>query len=240
MTYRYLKYVIIAYFGVISIDAETVKKNVTIAKCCAKDEVLTSDYKCLKSLNSSWDLLIYVNQTLRRFQGKLPARWVIRENTRPQCIQSRIEPMNAKTIIPIINGFMISVTFDKHIPPKNFCLDYEYGIYCRPVASPGQITDAPLVKKCCGKNAIYSETNHSCILFNDSSYDIDVGRNISLVAGFPECEEKIDSVVAGKLKQATLTENGSLWMNSTQVLLPSNKFCLEHIFEQSGKCLLYR
>lgn len=236
MTSSGKKCVVLILIGLICTSAKAVKKNVTIAKCCALDETLTSDYKCLKSFNSSWDLRIYVNQSLARYTGSLPPRWELKENTQPQCTERVIEDLSMKNVIPFINGYMLSVIYEKKIAPHQFCLDYDYAIYCRPGISPERITSV-LVKKCCGKDAIFSETNSSCIDFNDQTYSIDIGQDKSIGAGFPACPEQKERVVAGKLHQAQLMSNGSLWVNASDVLLPSANYCLEHILEQAGKSI---
>ncbi|KAL1490855.1 hypothetical protein ABEB36_011540 [Hypothenemus hampei] len=211
---------------------KTTPVMVPIAKCCAKDETLTFDYKCIKSFDSSWDLHIFVNRSLTQFKGQLPPRWTIKERTRPQCKDTVIEDLSMKNVIPFINGNMLSVIYDTQISGHQYCLDYKYAIYCRP--EPENITLA-LVKKCCGSDAIFSETASSCKLFNDTSYTIDIGPNKSLIAGFPYCPDKSGWAVVGKLHQvAQLTHNASLWINDSLTMLPPANFCLEHILERAG------
>ncbi|CAG9761866.1 unnamed protein product [Ceutorhynchus assimilis] len=217
-----------------------VKKTVTIAKCCPINETLTSDYKCIKIQNSSWDLRVYLNGTLTPFIGHLPQRWTIKANLQPQCLMDTvIEDIQVKNFVVLINGTLLSLVYDKQIAPDQYCLDYNYAIYCRPNISPERITSV-LVHKCCGKDAIFSETNSSCISIKDPGYSIDVGQDKSLGAGFPSCatsseaKKDGDRVVVGKLHQAQLMSNGSLWVNASNLLLPTTSYCLEHILDHAN------
>ncbi|XP_066151869.1 probable G-protein coupled receptor Mth-like 1 [Euwallacea fornicatus] len=226
-------FVLFMLLGVVNTEIVPVKKYVTIAKCCALDETLTYDRRCLKSFNSSWDLHILYKGQLKQFK-EIPPRWAVNESSRPQCTsESMIEDLTSRTVVPLINGDMLSVTFDVRMGPSQFCLDYDYVIFCRP-DSKSEEKPLPLVKKCCGKDAIFSDTNSTCILFSDPGYSIDVGASAKLGAGFPKCEEKVEPVVAGKFHKSNLTNDGSLWVNASEVFLPPANFCLEHIFENAG------
>lgn len=219
--------------GVLCFNVKAAKKNVTVAKCCGTDEILTYDNKCLKSYNSSWNLNIYFGKDLKPFK-RLPLIWILKENTRPNCTSPITEALSRKNLVPIINGYMHNVEYDQLIAPNQYCLDYNYAMFCldSEIKDPQRITSV-LVKKCCGQDAVFSETNHTCRQFKDPSYKIDVGQDKSVGAGFPDCPGN-NKVVAGKLHQAQLLSNGSLWVNASDMLLPPANYCLEYIFEQAG------
>ncbi|XP_050304480.1 probable G-protein coupled receptor Mth-like 1 [Anthonomus grandis grandis] len=212
-------------------------KKIAIAKCCAMDERLTSDYKCLNSYNSSWELTVYLNGTTTRFIGNLPPRWEIKSSIKPRCSgEPAIEPLKARTAMPLANGHLFSITYEKYLNPNQYCLDYEFVMYCRPIYKSQNMSSVQ-IKKCCGKGGIYADLNSTCIRFKDS-YNIDVGQDKTLIAGFPDCEKGDDLAVAGKLQEGQVLENGTLIINTTNAImpsfLPSTNYCLEHIFEQAG------
>ncbi|XP_076252367.1 adhesion G-protein coupled receptor methuselah-like 1 isoform X2 [Rhynchophorus ferrugineus] len=209
---------------------KTVKRNVTIGKCCALDEILTYEQKCIKSYNSSWDLKVYSNGSFVSFAGKLPPRWVVKEHLRPRCAKPVVEALENRRFVPSITGTAMIVEYDQKITPSQYCIDYNYVLFCPNNYSPEGYTSV-LVKKCCGENAVYSEQNSTCVHFKNSSYNIDVGPNKTLGFGFPICGGS-SFTVAGKLNQAHLLDNGSVLINSSSVTLPAGNFCLEFMKEQ--------
>lgn len=93
------------------------------------------------------------------------------------------------------------------------------------------------IKKCCGEGAVFKDTKSSCVTMKGSHYRIDLGEGRSTVAGFPPCAPAGHMVIAGKLAEAELKDNGSLWLSGAAVLLPAGDFCLEHVLENAGKLL---
>ncbi|XP_060528475.1 probable G-protein coupled receptor Mth-like 1 [Cylas formicarius] len=207
------------------------KKNVTIMKCCGSDETLTYDNKCLKNASVSWKLTILVNKTLNNF-NRLPATWIVKESSRPPCSEPKIGDLVRKNVIPFINGRMYSVEYNDQIDADQYCIDYNYALFCHN-PSPERITYV-YVKKCCLEGAIFSETNSSCVGMNDKSYKIDVGQEKNLNYGFPNCEDNA-IVVAGKQHESQIINNGSLWMMDRKILLNPGNYCLEHILEHAGR-----
>ncbi|KAJ8917862.1 hypothetical protein NQ315_010775 [Exocentrus adspersus] len=207
-------------------------RSVSISKCCNADEMLVpdqSDFKCVKNVSSSWHLRIFVlkNQTFTTF-STLPAHWKIVHNNKPNCVGLRRLSYEALFNFPVSNGSFLSVEYNTIFHPNQYCLDYTSALVCM---HPEHITRVT-VKKCCGENAIFSQTNQSCVLFNSESYKIDVGPNKTLVAGFPRCKENKHQPVA-RYHESELFSNGSLLANG-KMLLPPGNFCLEHIFEHSA------
>ncbi|KAH1000296.1 hypothetical protein HUJ04_000214 [Dendroctonus ponderosae] len=204
------------------------KKGVSVAKCCALNATLTSDNKCQRAINASWDLRVYLNGTFRAFTT-LPPKWTLREGVQPRCAAPVLEPVALRSAIPFINGYLMSVRFQRRLAPSQFCLDYDYVMFCP--EAPEQISGV-LVNKCCGSGAVFSDTNASCVLFPGAAYALDLGPNKTLGAGFPECSD--DHAVAGRLQEGRLHDNGSLQLNATGLVLGPANYCLEHILEHAG------
>lgn len=204
------------------------KKGISVAKCCALNATLTSDNKCQRAINSSWDLRVFQNGTFRTFSS-LPPKWTLKEGVQPQCAAPVLEAVALRSAIPFINGYLMSVRFQKRLAPSQFCLDYEYVMFCP--EAPEQ-SGAVLVNKCCGSGAVFSDTNSSCVLFPGGAYDLDLGPNQTLGAGFPECSD--EHAVAGRLHDGRLHPNGSLQLNGAGAVLGPANYCLEHILEHAG------
>ncbi|XP_030768414.1 probable G-protein coupled receptor Mth-like 1, partial [Sitophilus oryzae] len=205
------------------------KKNVTIGKCCALDEILTYEQKCIKSYNSSWNLNVFYNGSLTPYKGKLPPKWVLKENFQPKCAKPVIDALSNRRFVPNMLGVALLVEYDQKITPSQYCIDYNYSLFCPNNSPDGE--PSVLVKKCCGTDWIYSEREAKCISWKNSSYNIEVGPNTNLGIGFPICTGT-NQVVAGKINQGQVLPNGTLWMNSSGVSIPAGNFCLEFILEQ--------
>lgn len=207
-------------------------KSVTISKCCAINQYLDSENKCRRNESSSWDLRVY-NGRKRTFENysTLPKHWIVKDSVMPNCARKRRLLLQGKNNFPFFNGSLYSIEFDQLFHPDQYCLDYQSSIVCLKDL-PENITHV-VVKKCCGRNAIFSQANSSCRAFKDNTYNIDVGRDKTLGAGFPECVDNRMQVV-GELQKSKLLSNGSLELES-KLILPARNFCLEYILEHNSK-----
>ncbi|XP_018573000.1 probable G-protein coupled receptor Mth-like 1 [Anoplophora glabripennis] len=215
---------------VLAFPAALALKPVTISKCCNHDEVLMSDFKCLRNESSTWELLVFTaREGLKKFSGKLPIHWKTVENHRPKCEKPVMLFNENKSSVPFFNGSLFSFHYNKLFHPDQFCLDYHFTMVC---IDPQSIS-YPVVKKCCGDDAIFSQKNNTCIYFKGDTYKIDIGQDKTLGAGFPSCPDKRHQVVA-ELHESKILGNGSLSVND-KFLLPAGNFCLEHVLEHAGR-----
>lgn len=208
-----------------SLTSSAVKK-VTISKCCAANEYLSRNRECVKSEKNTWKLRVYLPAKQKFILNQLLPHWTIKERAKPNCTNPYYI-INPNNYLPLPNGTVFFVEFNKYVHPDSYCLDYESSLVC--------LNDElnVIVKKCCLDNAILSETNQTCIHMKDASYKIDVGADKRLGGGFPQCSDN-SMVVVGKLHENVLNENGSVSLTHSKTLLPAGDFCLEHTLEHSG------
>lgn len=217
-------------------------RPVNIAKCCNLDEFLTEENLCMKNESSSWDIRIY-NGKYKRFDRNytLPSHWKVKEGVWVNCTRPHRLTYYGKNYFPFLNGSLFSVDFDRLVHPDHYCLDYKAALICLngPNDDLAENITHVLVKKCCGKNAIFTQSNSTCRTFKDdkNTYRIDVGPGKTMGAGFPPCEDNSLRVV-GDLASSKIFDNGSILVNT--FVLPAGGYCLEHILEHnSGETLFF-
>lgn len=217
-------------------------KPVNIAKCCKFDEYLTEDNLCVKNESSYWDIRIY-NGKLKKFEKNqtLPSHWKVKDGIWANCSRPHRLPYHGANYFPFLNGSLYSIDFDRLFHPDQFCIDYKAVLICLKSGNEDlaeNITHV-IVKKCCGQNAIFTQSNRTCRSFKDhkNTYKIDVGLGKTVGAGFPPCEDNSMRVV-GELSGSKIFDNGSILVHN--FVLPAGSYCLEHILEHSsGKLTVF-
>ncbi|RZB38930.1 G-protein coupled receptor Mth-like 1, partial [Asbolus verrucosus] len=209
-------------------------KNVTISKCCKKTETLSNENKCVSTSSFDWTLHIYnpANGRLLTPQNKIPPNWHLKEDSKPRCLRPALLTPTLSSYIPFLNGSVYVLGYDELVHSDSFCIDYKAVLIC--LREQPQSMSSVRVKKCCGKDAIFSNTNNTCIHFKDNSYKIDIGPGKTWAAGFPNCNHQ-EIVLTGKLHDAEMQNNGSLLLRETKTLLPAGNYCLEHVLENAGR-----
>lgn len=211
-------------------------KPVNIGKCCKYNEYLAEGNLCVKNESSYWDIRIY-NGKQKKFENNhtLPSHWKLREEMRPNCSNPHRISYHGTNYFPFLNGSLYSIDYDRLIHPNQFCLDYKSILICIPHGNESlaeNITHV-IVKKCCGQNAIFTQSNRTCRAFKDekNTYKIDIGPGKTMGAGFPHCEDNSMRVV-GDLDKSRIFDNGSILVHN--YLLPATSYCLEHILEHNS------
>ncbi|KAG5898107.1 hypothetical protein JTB14_027464 [Gonioctena quinquepunctata] len=210
--------------------ANAALRTVNISKCCKYNEYLTIGNKtCVQNDSSSWDLDIY-NGRMGRFDKHtvLPSHWHVQEGAMPKCANPKQLIFQGRNNIPFMNGSVFSLEFNNLFHPSQLCIDYHAALVC--LNEPENLT---YIKKCCGENAIFSQTNSTCRHLKDPSYRIDLGQNQTLSAGFPACRDNKIHVVGAVNKSNIFSDGSVLVQNNT--ILPAANFCLEHVLEQTGR-----
>nr|AJA06111.1 G-protein coupled receptor Mth-like protein 1 [Dastarcus helophoroides] len=227
---RTYKLLLCLFFAVVS------GKNVTIQKCCKLTQFLSSSMECIHQDRNVWNLNVY-SPTRGSFLPKdkiPPPNWHIKEGFKPSCKKPKFIYTNIGAYVPFQNGSLLIIENSKFISPPDYCLNYKGVIFCvQPDDDKGELMSRVRVKKCCGENAIFSETNRTCIHIKDKGYVIDVGANKTLSEGFPNCHHH-HIAVGGHLKDSKLFENGSLWISHYDTLVSMGNFCLEYSLENAG------
>lgn len=217
-------------------NAITALKNVTVSKCCDLDEHAAKEYhfKCVMGKEEKWAPKVY-SPRKKKFltPGTVPSNWVLKAPNQPDCGGGNVTifALNTlKTYIAFDNGSLWVPEYDKLISPNSYCIDYNVAFVC--LKELQSTVPQVRIKKCCGGGAVYKDTENRCINLNVTDYKIELDDDKLLVAGFPACEGHM--VIAGKLHEADLEANGSLFLREANVLLPSGEFCLEHVLENAG------
>ncbi|XP_074027838.1 adhesion G-protein coupled receptor methuselah-like 1 isoform X2 [Leptinotarsa decemlineata] len=220
----------VVFFSSCLIFVNGALRQVNVTKCCKFNEYLTiGERKCVKNESSSWNIDIF-NVRKGGFvpHTSLPPHWKVKEGVMPNCANPRQLIFQGKNNIPFMNGSLLSLEFDKLFHPSQLCVDYHSALVC--LNEPENLT---YIKKCCGENAIFSQTNSTCRQFKDNSYRINVGRNQTLGAGFPVCiDNKIH--VVGEVNSSSIFGDGSVQVQNGTIL-PAANFCLEYVFEHTGR-----
>lgn len=218
-------------------ESATQLKNVTVSKCCLLDEYLVKDasgVRCVPGNQEYWTPRIYSARKKKLLtQGMIPSNWHVKEAQRPEC-NATYFPLNHQRTTGIVfeNGSMWLLEYSKFVRPSKFCIDLNAALVC---LDEVLISNQVHVKKCCGNGAVYKDTKKSCVTIKGSDYKIDLDEDKTLIEGFPPCDDD-HMVIAGKLHEADLQENGSLLLDEANVLLPAGDFCLEHVLENAGNC----
>lgn len=213
-------------------------RNVAVSKCCNFDEILTRDsnnsFKCVRTEQISWNLKVFsfMRKSYLPSDQVPPSNWKMQENSKPICANPRLISANLANYLAFQNGSLYIVEYNQVLHPKKFCVDYKSVLVCLGDDDHPEAVSLARIKKCCGLNAIFSQTNRSCIRFVSKSYTIDVGPNATLGQGFPNCDHQ-EVVFNGKLQDATILDNGSLSFKKT--IVPAANYCLEHVLEDAGK-----
>ncbi|EFA10672.1 probable G-protein coupled receptor Mth-like 1 [Tribolium castaneum] len=208
-------------------------RNVTISKCCPFTATLNNENKCIPVLTPKWTLKVFSPRNRSYLpDNQVPPNWHLKPASKPPCAMPALLTPNLGNYIPFQNGSLYVLEYDEVVHPDNFCIDYAAVLVCLKAQQPESMT-AVRVKKCCGENAIFSETNKTCIHFKDAGYKIDVGSDKKLTAGFPTCDHQ-EVVITEMLREAEMHKNGSLWLPKMKVLLPAANYCLENILEDAG------
>lgn len=229
---------VVVYYALLIFVTDVCGGVVVINRCCMNDTVLDSNGVCVKAEPSRWAPVVYSPSRRQLLEpGTIPVDWQYREKTRPKC-QEGIEPTLFPTplgsttpaFILFDNGSLVLEEYHLILPvePGGYCVDPAGCLVC--IEDPPEIegpasSHKPKVRKCCGRNAVYSEVSQSCKVSDNGSLQI---ANITLVAGFPICDEQGSYAISGKLDEThRLLENGLLQFEG-KIL---SKFCIERVFE---------
>lgn len=227
---NFLKLILLLTFVVYSGCALT---KVTVRKCCGLNEHISKfsnyTYGCLNGTTRIEDYLKVYNPKKGSLVHDIPTNWNIIKS-KPNCDNPKIYSHSPIVLFP--NGSLFA--FDTLIHPDKYCYDYKLAQIC------DDKPHRPIIKKCCGTNAIYSLTKQNCIYMNVTDYKMDIDQQkYQLISGFPSCEYQMS--LLEKFDENMLLENGSLRIHDTDRVLHEGNFCIEHILEKAGMfviCLL--
>lgn len=220
---------------VTSLICSPVDSNVYVNKCCKFNEVLVRDELVCKAVNTTinWKekYLTFKETpgTNELLQG-LPANWKLQEKIRPNCEYSQyLQRMHS--FVGFENGSMYVSELGETKDPSSFCLDVNIVLVCKE-KSDSFMQSGVRVNRCCGKHAAYSEIKRSCEHNSTDNRTISVPQDTVVYERFPNCSSL---VLAGKLADSKILEDGSLELSVSKTVLPQDGYCLEFIKENSGK-----
>ncbi|KAJ3641887.1 hypothetical protein Zmor_028357 [Zophobas morio] len=169
------------------VAAADAARNVTVSKCCPFSHTLTNENKCVPVTAPEWNLRVY-SPTSRKYLplNQVPPNWHLQEAIKPPCsIPGLLTTSTLGSYVPFRNGSLFVVHNNKLVHPPDYCIDYNAMLYCLQEEQEAQNITFVQVKKCCGENAIFSDTNKTCIHMKNGGYKVDVGSEKRLVEGFP-------------------------------------------------------
>lgn len=209
------------------------RPRVTVNKCCSKGEFMSRDtnYTCVQGGHDNFYPTIFSRKSKGYLPaGKIPDHWDLVTKV-PDCPPyHRLTPFYQLPLVIVENGSLFMTTLSgSFADPKLFCYDYKMTLVC--IEEPREMKKANHVKKCCGRNAIFTSTKNSCMTFNGTDYKISLSGGFTLAEGFPSCEGGM--AITGIFKEKDLLNNGSLV--TAQATLPRDAFCLEHVLESKGE-----
>lgn len=202
------------------------------------DEYLGKDtnFTCVPNKpENEWKLKVFLIANKTIITTTIPKHWQLKEGRLPKCSNPvRLSKYSLHQYIFFFNGSLAVLENGGFFQPTDYCLEYEAVVYC---SKELEALEQPAVgvKKCCGKNGVYSHASQSCKFTNESKSIFDIGSDKRWLNGFPECSEHI---VTGNMDNAALMSNGSLYLNHSKILLAPNTFCLEDIEEDRAGMLL--
>lgn len=205
-------------------------KNVTVAKCCAFDQYISKNdgYTCVSGKIDEWAPKIYSPKKKSYLpipRNTVPPNWHLKPSQFPNC--RGVNATKIENFIGFQNGSLWLVEFHgKLADPLSYCIDYNIAFVCLN-------ENLVPVRKCCGSNAAYNDIENRCVALNGTDKTISVGPNMTIIEGFPVCKDHKEN--AGKFDKTYLQENGSLFVNEHNILLPPGEFCLEHVLENGSE-----
>lgn len=144
-----------------------------------------------------------------------------------------------------------------YIPSPKYCLEIEnnedevvsFASYCSPDA---QLTHNKTCgknacfRKCCARDEIFDMVNMGCTpvikskewtptFYNSESFERETQRKIKSVVGFPiDCDFFSASPNSNPPDNVKLLSNGSLYLDSWNLAIPSEKYCIDNFLHGSG------
>ncbi|KAI5695253.1 hypothetical protein M8J75_013327 [Diaphorina citri] len=221
--------------------------QIQINLCCNDNEFLSEQHDCVRSETqiNPWSPVIYSPENAGFLApGTIPENWAIVKNSKPNCHideSLRGSPGEQYTLKLILNGNPPRyVNFDngslylneqEHelISNKHYCIENNAALVCVRESSDvdGDVRKGKIFK-CCGDNAVYSETNKSCIIDTNSEYWT-LGNNFTIIGGFPACVNN-NYAVHGKLDDTySLNIDGTLLNSNGKIY--NQSYCIEKVYE---------
>lgn len=218
---------------------------VTLNKCCDIGLALQHpDASCKSDIyEEDWIPLIYASNPQGGFyHTALPQNWTISAGTRPVCNNGHLptlirSPIESPVFI-LLDNESLSLLMLHHsdetspplFAPDAFCVDRQTALVCDAPSQEG-------IRKCCGPNAAYSETNASCV--HGEKFNSDEINKVASASGFPICHNGPSGIyivagnVEGNLTAVVDKENGGLQLAPPpSAPLDVEEYCIERVVER--------
>lgn len=209
---------------------------IQINKCCQDNEFLNEQHSCVRSETDlpPWSPVIYSpNNGGFLAPGTIPDNWSIVKSSRPNCNQEGenffLKFINSQSYglppsyVNFDNGSLYLQDHFELISNRHYCIESNAALVCLPS------TDVKKGKifKCCGDNAVYSETKKSCMIIDSEYWNLN--ENFTIIGGFPACVNN-HYVIHGRLDDTySLNIDGTLLNSNGKVY--NQSYCIEKIFE---------
>uniref|UniRef100_A0A8D8LLW3 Probable G-protein coupled receptor Mth-like 1 n=1 Tax=Cacopsylla melanoneura TaxID=428564 RepID=A0A8D8LLW3_9HEMI len=221
---------------------------IQINKCCNDNEFLNEQLECVRSEVPlpQWSPIIYQPEVSGFLApGTIPENWAIIKPSKPNCDESSRGPSGDKYSLKFIvaqeNGLPPSyVNFDNGslylqdhpelISNRHYCIENNAALVCLKVAATNSALDALKGKifKCCGDNAVYSESKKSCMVDPNVDY-WNLNENFTIIGGFPACVNS-HYAIHGRLDETySLNIDGTL--SDSHGKNYNQSYCIEKTYE---------
>lgn len=238
----------------------------------------------VENASESWLPKIF-SKRQRSYLKTLPAHWTVHPASPPPCgARARMvpaHPHNQPVFLLFEDGSLYLHETNEILGSARFCVDSTAAIICLPkddgdasspsqppsatsaasVAKANSIEEAKPVKrqrlrKCCIGDAVYSETDASCV--TRASTKVAAGADLwtsagehlrdafTVITGFPACRKPGfavrgylgDGPAPGTTPAARLEADGMVWVGGSRLKLQPDDYCLEIMVEANGAVVM--
>uniref|UniRef100_A0A0C9QE89 Mthl1_0 protein n=1 Tax=Fopius arisanus TaxID=64838 RepID=A0A0C9QE89_9HYME len=236
----------------VSISASTTQT--IILKCCKFGEKLEkpSDGDNLEKLkcvpnSKAWEPVIY-SPSKKSIILQPPLHWKILEGKRPNCGDDKVlsfVPYSSFTPFIILEAgdAILEGGSGSTYGSSDYCADPKALLVCMPrkiETNRAAATMRPRVRRCCGENAVFSESRDGCQYMKEPENLSPLLPNasaIEMLPGFPICKNSENFTIIAEAKDAILQPDGGIYVDG--INLPSLQYCVERIKEADGRAKVF-
>ncbi|XP_059489772.1 probable G-protein coupled receptor Mth-like 1 [Neocloeon triangulifer] len=216
-------------------------RGLRLHKCCPAGQYLQDDSTCKPDLyQDDWIPQIFAVGPNGGFMNKSPDDVQVKPNRRPVCSDGvppvqHTSSLDYPQFVLLENNEVLSLSLLNHesdeppiFAPDDFCVDRQTALVC---GAPARVDG---VRKCCGKNAAYSEEEAACVHTTRFGSD-DALNSVATATGFPVCHAKSTYVLAGELEGSVADQlNGTALQLAPPPARPllAADYCLERVLER--------
>ncbi|XP_063974263.1 probable G-protein coupled receptor Mth-like 1 [Diachasmimorpha longicaudata] len=252
-----LSYQLLFVIGALCASVYASTTQTVIFKCCKQGEELEKSesagddvdkLKCVQN-REAWVPVIY-SPAKQNIVPHPPSHWKIVEGKRPNCVDGKVltfvpyTSYNPVFILDIGDAILEGGSGGTYASSE-YCADTKALLICiapkKVDVSRAAATMRPRVHRCCGENAVFSESRDGCVNMKEPDNVSPLLPNATLATellpGFPVCKNSDNFTIIGDTKDAALQPDGGL--NVDGIHLPPLQYCVERIKELEGRTKIF-